>query len=190
MSPVTHFLTGWVLATASGLERRERAVVTIAAVIPDIDGLGIVPELLTRHSQHPLFWFSQYHHVLHTLLFAVVVSLGAYLIANRRRTAAAMAFLAFHLHLVEDLVGSRGPDGFDWPIPYLYPFSNRWAWTWAGQWELNAWPNVALTVALFCVTVWFATTRGYSPVDLFSRKADAPVIAALHKRFRPARLRA
>jgi inner membrane protein len=62
------------LATAAGLERRERAVVTDAAVIPNIDGLVVAPELLTRHSQHPLLWFSEYHHILHTLLFAIVVS--------------------------------------------------------------------------------------------------------------------
>src|SRR5437660_10055200 len=65
MSPVTHFLTGLVIANAGPFNRRERAVITFAAVVPDIDGIGIIPELLTRHSQHPLLWFSQYHHSLH-----------------------------------------------------------------------------------------------------------------------------
>jgi len=31
---------------------------------PDLDGLGIIPELLTRNSSHPLLWFSLYHHSL------------------------------------------------------------------------------------------------------------------------------
>ena len=115
MSPVTHCLTGWVLASAAGLNRRERAVVTAAAVIPDVDGLGIVVELLTRHSQHPLLWFSEYHHRLHTLFFAIVVSVCAFLISESRWAGAALAFVSFHLHLVEDLVGSRGPDGYGWP---------------------------------------------------------------------------
>jgi len=184
MSPVTHFLTGWVLATAAGLERRERALVTVAAVIPDIDGLGIVPELLTRHSHHPLLWFSQYHHVLHTLLFAIVISVSAAVVAKHKLTAALMAFVAFHLHLLEDLAGSRGPDGFNWPIPYLHPFTSRWDWTWQGQWQLNAWPNIALTTGLLCVTVWFATVRGYSPVDIFSQQADKPVVSVLQRRTR------
>jgi inner membrane protein len=96
---------------------------------------------------------------------------------------AAFAFVSFHLNLLEDLVGSRGPDGFGWPIPYLFPFSSRWTWTWGGQWELNAWPNVALTGALVCVTIWIAVTRGFSPVELFSRRADRAVIASLRKRF-------
>jgi hypothetical protein len=93
------------------------------------------------------------------------------------------AFVAFHLHLLEDLVGSRGPDGFIWPIPYLFPFSNRWIWSWGGQWKLDAWPNIALTIVLLYVTVWIAVKRGVSPVDIFAPTADRSVVAALRKRF-------
>ena len=76
MSPVTHFFTGWVLAsTVPSLNIRDRALITAAAVVPDIDGLGIVPELFTRHSTHPLPWFSLYHHHLHNLSFALLVTL-------------------------------------------------------------------------------------------------------------------
>jgi hypothetical protein len=183
MSPVTHFLTGWVLANAVDLNRRDRAIVTIAAVAPDVDGLGIVAEILTRHSQHPLLWFSDYHHALHTLPFALFVFVCAFLISTRKWISATLAFVAFHLHLLEDLVGSRGPDGFVWPIPYLFPFSNRWIWTWGGQWKLDAWPNVALTIVFLCVTVWIAVKRGVSPVDIFAPTADRSVVAALRKRF-------
>jgi hypothetical protein len=183
MSPVTHFLTGWVLASASGLNRRDRALVTLTALIPDVDGLGIVAEILTRHSQHPALWFSDYHHALHTLPFALFVSVCTFLLSTRKWTSASLAFIAFHLHLLEDLVGSRGPDGYNWPIPYLFPFSNRWVWTWGGQWKLDAWPNIALTIMLLSVTVWIAVRRGLSPVDIFSPKADRAVVAALRKRF-------
>jgi inner membrane protein len=72
MSPITHFLTGWVFANCARLDRRERALVTLASVAPDVDGLGIVPEFFTRNSTHPLLWFSLYHHSLHTLTFAAV----------------------------------------------------------------------------------------------------------------------
>jgi inner membrane protein len=103
--------------------KRERAIITLAAVVPDLDGFGIIPELLTRQSRHPLLWFSQFHHDLHTLLFAVVVFFTAFFLTGRKWMPAMFAFISFHLHLVEDLVGSRGPDGFRWPIPYLFPFS-------------------------------------------------------------------
>jgi inner membrane protein len=183
MSPVTHFLTGWALANATDLGRRDRVIVTFAAVVPDVDGLGIVAEILTRHSNHPLLWFSQYHHSLPTLIFAVFVSVCAFFISDRRCASTFLAFGDFHLHLLEDLVGSRGPDGFNWPIPYLFPFSSHWIWAWEGQWRLNAWPNIVLTVVLLVGTIWIAFRRGYSPVDIFSPAADRLVVTALRKRF-------
>ena len=182
MSLVTHFLTGWVLANSLRLDRRGMAAVTVAAVIPDIDGIGIVAEVLTRHSSHPLLWFSEYHHALHSLAFAVVVAIVT-LVLTRRWLTAGMAFIAFHLHLLEDLVGSRGPDGFIWPVPYLQPFTSHWAWSWSGQWQLNAWPNLVLTIILLAVTIWIAVVRGVSPVFLFSRKGDQSVVSALRRRF-------
>jgi hypothetical protein len=95
-----------------------------------------------------------------------------------------MAFAAFHLHLLEDLVGSRGPDGYIWPVPYLQPFTSHWTWSWKGQWQLNAWPNVLLTVLLLAITIWIAVVRGVSPVFLLSAKADKVVAATLRRRFR------
>src|ERR1043165_3891930 len=88
MSPVTHFFAGWLLASVSPtgrtstLTRREKALVVAAAVAPDLDGLGIVPELLTRNTSHPLLWFSVYHHSLHTRAFALLCTLAAYIIAG------------------------------------------------------------------------------------------------------------
>ncbi len=134
MSPVTHFLVGWVVANADGLDRRERAVVTVAGVIPDIDGLGFIAEYLTREGSHPFWWYADYHHMLaHNLAFGLLTAAAAFALAARRWTAALLAFLSFHLHLLGDLAGSQGPDGSQWPIPYLLPFSKAWQLTWRGQ---------------------------------------------------------
>ncbi len=178
MSPVTHFLTGWAIANVARLERRDRAVVTLAAMIPDIDGLGFIPELLTRRSSHPILWFSQYHHALHTLMFAVIVTLVSCALARRRWATAALVAIAFHVHLLEDLAGSRGPDGYAWPIPYLQPFSDS-NWTWSGQWGLNAWPNVAITCGLVVVMIWIAVKKGRTPVEFVSRAADEAVVRTI-----------
>ena len=163
------------------LNRRDRALVTVAAVAPDLDGLGIIPELLTRHGQHPLFWFTEYHHSLHALWFAILISAISFFLLGRKWLTPAMAFLAFHVHLLEDLAGSRGPDG-SWPIPYLFPLTDRWTWIWQGQWKLNAWPNIAITIALLVATIWLAVLRGFSPVEMFSQRADHAVVAALRTR--------
>jgi inner membrane protein len=183
MSPVTHFLTGWVLANCAELDRRDRALVALACVVPDVDGLGIIPELLTRHSAHPLLWFSLYHHSLHNLAFALVVAGIAFAIAVRRWMTAALVFVSFHLHLLEDVLGSRGPDGDQWPIPYLAPLSSALQLTWRGQWGLNAWPNIVLTVILLLITFWLAWRRGFSPLEMISARADAAFVGALRSRF-------
>ncbi|MGB9074838.1 MAG: metal-dependent hydrolase [Terriglobales bacterium] len=183
MSPATHFLTGWVLANSAVLGRRERALVTLAGVVPDLDGLGAVAEVFTRNSQHPLEWFSSFHHSLHTLLFALIVTAGSFLLASQRWKTASLAFLSFHVHLVEDLVGSRGPDGYQWPIPYLMPFSRAGQVSWSGQWMLNAWPNFAVTIALLFVTFYLAWSRGVSPLEMVSLKADSAFVSTIRKRF-------
>src|SRR5438445_12583203 len=99
MSPVTHFLTGCVLANSTALCRRDRALVTWSVVLPDIDGLGIVAEVLTRNTSHPLLWFSRYHHSLHNLAFALVIAMLAFALAEQKWKTAALCFLGFHLHL-------------------------------------------------------------------------------------------
>src|SRR5215469_8421279 len=113
MSPITHFFMGWVVANAApSLNKRERAMVTWASVVPDVDGLGIVAEKLTQNSAHPLNWWSEYHHVLgHNIEFALIVTVLAAIFAERKVTTALLVFLSFHLHLIGDLVGARGPDG-------------------------------------------------------------------------------
>jgi hypothetical protein len=183
MSPVTHLLTGWALANCANLNRRERALVTLACVVPDIDGLGIVPEVLTRNWSHPLLWFTLYHHSLHTLLFSLIVALVAFGLATQRWKCGFLALLSFHVHLIEDLVGSRRPDGYQWPIPYLWPFSSCMQWLWHGQWELNAWPNYAITIALLLITLYLAWAKGRSPLEMLSLKADAQFVATVRTRF-------
>jgi inner membrane protein len=209
LSPVTHFFAGWLLAAVSPsgkptmLTRREKALVVAAAVAPDIDGLGIMPELLTRNSSHPLLWFSQYHHSLHTLAFALVCTVAAFLIAGPLATftfgpaiqsrrlpthpwlTAALVFISFHLHLLCDLIGARGPDGDQWPIPYLKPFSDAWQLTWHGQWALNAWQNFVITGLLLLATFWIAWKYGSSPLELVSEPANRALAQTLRQRLSP-----
>ena len=187
MSPVTHFLTGWILANSTALSRRDRALVTWPVVVPDIDGLGIVAEVLTRNTSHPLLWFSRYHHSLHNLAFALVIAMLAFALAEQKWKTAALCFLGFHLHLLEDLLGSRGPDGDQWPIPYLLPLSSAANLTWHGQWALNAWPNFVITMALLGMTFYLAWQCGYPPMEMVSERADRALVAALRKRFQNAR---
>jgi inner membrane protein len=184
LNPLTHFFTGWVLAdSVPSLTLRERAIVTLAGVVPDIDGLGAIPDLITKNSAHPTDWFALYHHQLHNLAFALVVAAVAFALARHRWLTGALALLSFHLHLFEDLVGARGPDCYQWPIPYLSPFSHASQLTWSGQWALNAWPNFVITIGLLLITFYLAWSTGHSPLEMVSKRADEVFVAALRQRF-------
>jgi inner membrane protein len=182
VNPVSHLLTSWVVANTADLTARDRALVTLAGVVPDIDGLGVIAEILTEHTTFPLLWYSKYHHVLcHNLAFGLLLAVTVILFGVRRWMTAFLVLMVFHLHLLGDLVGSRGPDDYQWPIPYLFPFSDRWQLTWAGQWELNAWPNFLITALLLAATIYIAWKKGCSPLEMVSKRADAAFVSILRK---------
>jgi inner membrane protein len=160
-------------------------MVAWASVAPDLDGLGLIAEAATANWEHPLTWWSDYHHVLgHNLGFALLCTAAAAFFAERKKLVSLLVFASFHLHLLGDLVGSRGPEGEQWPLPYLLPFSSMPSLVWSGQWALNAWPNILLTALLLVTALVLAVKRGYSPVSLFSRRADSVVVETLRRRFR------
>jgi inner membrane protein len=180
MSPITHFFLGWLVGNGDAENRRrDRVVISLAGVAPDLDGLGVVPELLTAHSSHRLFWYTEYHHVLaHNIGAAALTSAVGYALTRSWKTAL-LACASFHLHLVCDIAGSRGPDGYQWPIPYLLPFSNRWQLTWSGQWPLASWQNLVITLFAMAFCLVIAWRRGRSPVEVFSSAADSGFVFAI-----------
>jgi len=184
MNPVSHLLTAWVVANTADLTARDRALVTLAGVVPDIDGLGIVAEILTEQTAFPLLWYSKYHHVLcHNLGFGLLLAVTAILFGIRRWMAAFLVLVVFHLHLLGDLVGSRGPDGYQWPIPYWTPFSDGWKLMWTGQWDLNAWPNVLITTLLLAATIYIARRKGCSPLEMVSKRVDSAFVSILRRQY-------
>ena len=120
---------------------------------------------------------------LHILAFSLAVAALASVLAKQKWKTGLLALLSFHIHLFEDVLGSRGPDGYQWPIAYLSPFSSDVQLSWHGQWALNAWPNLVITIVLLVLTFWLAWWRGFSPVEMISVKADSAFVAALRQRF-------
>jgi len=185
MNPITHALLGWACGHREA-NRTDRALVVIAGVAPDLDGLGILPEWLTAGARWmaPLTWYTDYHRLLcHNLLFCGGLAAGAWALTRKPRVAG-LVFLSVHLHLLGDVLGARGPEGKVWGVPYLAPLSTE-MFTWSGQWALNAWPNILLTVVLLGWTFWWAWRSGSSPVGLLSPRADAAFVDTLRQRFGP-----
>lgn len=140
--------------------------------------------MLTRDTAHPLLWFSLYHHVLlHNIGGALLFTAIAAILGRRRFVTAALSCVTYHLHVLGDIVGARGPDGYQWPIPYLMPFSDAWQIEWSYQWELNAWPNFLITGLGLSATFYLAWRRGYSPLEMVSARADQAFVGALRGRF-------
>jgi membrane-bound metal-dependent hydrolase YbcI (DUF457 family) len=185
MNVIEHFFIGWCIAgIAPNISDRDRTIVTVASVIPDIDGFGLLVELPTRDTSHPLLWWTDYHHLLaHNAGFAILVAVGAYLLATKKTQTVALAFASFHSHILGDVIGARGPDGYQWPIPYFLPFSRTPELSWEGQWALNAWQNFVITGIAMAVTLVLAWRRGYSPVGMFSKPADRRFVRTLRARF-------
>lgn len=186
MTPITHCLASWVVADEGRVGNRDRALVTWCGLLPDADGLGLLADSMNRLLGRPESWYYALYH--HTLLHGIF---GALLIpaamcgfaANRVRTFW-LGFVAVHLHLVCDLLGSRGP-GLDdiWPIAYLAPFSSRGTVSWSGQWPLDAWPNVVFTAALIGYVLVRAVRAGYSVVGVFSSRADRVFVETVRHRW-------
>jgi len=184
MSPVTHFFISWLVANSAKIERHDRVLVTAAGVIPDIDGIGVIADLIMRNSAQSTQWYGEVHHVFaHNAAFAFLITVFVFMLATKRRVAAFLAFVGFHIHLLGDIAGSAGPEGSLWPIVYFWPFSGM-EFTWQGQWELNAWQNIVITAMAIGITLFLAWKRGYSPLELFSQKADRYFVEVLRKRFR------
>ena len=184
MGPVTHLLLGWTLANTAEFSRRDRILVTLAGVAPDLDGFGMVVDVCTRHTDSPTHYFSDYHHVLgHNLGFGLLCLGAAFALAKRKFATLALVAVSFMVHIFADVVGGRGPEGYQWPMSFLQPFSDSCVLVWDGQWQLNAWPNFAITVALISLAFYLAWRRGFSPVSIVSMRADAAFVAVLRRRF-------
>ncbi|MBA2480807.1 MAG: metal-dependent hydrolase [Planctomycetes bacterium] len=188
MSPVTHGLLSWVLAHTPGvapaIDRRGRAAITIAGLAPDLDGFGYPFQLLTRNNAEPLDWFTRFHHHLaHNLLATIVIAALACAWARGSWRVAVLALIAANLHMVCDLIGARGPDGNQWPIPYWQPFSDV-GWVWTGQWRLDSWQNLVITLSALALSVAIALRHSRTPVEIASMRADHGVVATIRRWFR------
>jgi|ERR1051325_420670 hypothetical protein len=184
MSPVAHFLGSWLIATATTNNPRDRKLVTLAGILPDADGLGLIADIagsMLSGKEKTFYYYQQYHHyLLHGWPGAILVAALLVCFARARWRVMLLCLLTFHLHLVCDLLGSRGPTAGDlWPICYSEPVFRHPVFFWKGQWRLDGWQNRIICVGLFLAELCLAPGRGYSCVEVFTRKADAVFVSTL-----------
>ena len=185
MSPLTHLLASWIFAAHATDNARDRRLVALAGLAPDLDGLGLVADVVRNMIQNtegfPLY--QTYHHwLMHGWAGGLAIGCLCAALGRQRARVFWSALLVFHLHLFCDLLGSRGPELGDlWPIHYFGPFSQSPMWLWRGQWRLDGWQNQLITVLLLVWTFRLAVQQGFSVVSVFSSRADATFVATLRK---------
>jgi hypothetical protein len=184
MSPGTHFFMSWIIAAKTTDNRRDCGLVTLAGVLPDLDGLGIIPDAITRaFGYRETVCYEHYHHfLLHGLCGGVLFAFLMAGFARHRWRVLWLSLLVFHLHLLCDPAGSRGPDPDDlWPIFYDGPFNKNWMWIWKGQWRLDSWFNEILSVVLLVWALRISVRQGWSFVTMFNRRWDEKFVGVLRQ---------
>jgi len=176
MSPGQHFIISWVVANGAKLDRKSRICITLSGLLPDVDGIGyLVDKIGIRFGQYTSY-YEDYHHMYgHNLLSGIVLATTFTYICDKRISVFFLSLLAFHLHLLCDLAGSMGPDGYQWPIPYLYPFLPDFLLTWSGQWELSSWQNSVTGILFFVIALVIARYRHVTFFELLSPGLEAAV---------------
>jgi inner membrane protein len=191
MNPLTHLLASWIVAAKTTDNLRDRRLVTLAGVVPDLDGLGIVIDYANgAYTNGHFYYYQSYHHFwTHGLPAAVVCAILMAALARRRWRVLGLAFLTFHLHLLCDFFGSRGPDpGDKWYLFYLAPWKNHPMWAWKHQWPLDGWQNWAITTALYIWALCIAVKKGDSFVGVINHRWDRVFVGVLQRwyaRWRP-----
>lgn len=173
MAPGAHLLISWLATVEVFKERRERALVTLSGVAPDLDGIGLVVDLITGTTSY----YVKYHHYLgHSIISAFLLATLVTCLAKSQKALVWLACLfVVHLHMLCDLVGSRGADGYQWPIYYFYPLNSNGV-TWHGQWELNAWQNQLIMLLLFTLCTYYLVTRKITFLEVFNKNLDKAAI--------------
>jgi len=181
MSPGSHLLFSWLTTAQLLKNRRERALVSISGIAPDIDGLGLIVDKLTGSTN---FYLQYHHYVGHSIFSALCISVLATLLAKSQKfTVFVLSFILVHVHILFDIIGSKGPDGYQWPIYYLSPLDVDYSVTWSGQWELNAWQNNVIMLLLLSGCVYYAVTKKITFLEVFSRRLNREVFVMYSKYF-------
>ncbi|HOT28336.1 MAG TPA: metal-dependent hydrolase [Candidatus Ozemobacteraceae bacterium] len=183
MNIVTHGLLSWCIAQRVCGTKRDAALAASAGLLPDLDGAGALIDMVRGGEA---VYYSAFHHILgHNVLAGILTASALGACGDRRLRVTATSAGLFILHVIGDVVGSRGPDGEAWAIPWLYPFDGASVLLWSGQWEVNAWPNIIITIIL--LFLFFRQTRdmGWSPLRYVSERADEAFVSTLRSRFPP-----
>ena len=170
MSPGAHLLFSWLSGVEFLKNRRERTLVALTGLAPDLDGLGIIVDKITGSTT---YYFNYHHYWGHSIFAAITLATVSSLLSKTQGVRVwFLSMFVVHLHILCDVLGSKGPDGYQWPVYYFYPLLPEFGLTWKYQWELNAWPNLVIIFILFSLSGYYAVTKKITFLEVFSTRLD------------------
>ena len=165
-----HLLISWVLSNLNYDKKRDRIVATVSGVAPDIDGLGLVADIIVGNPA-PYYYFSWHHQAGHNIFGLFFVGIVAYLICGRKILPATIAMSTYLTHIFFDLIGSGADDGSIWPVYFFWPL-NQYAVTINWQWPLISWENALIAVVFIIIMITIAARKKRSFLEIVSSKLD------------------
>lgn len=169
MNIEAHLAAGWVLAHCGASEtRRFRALVTIAAIAPDLD---VISYLWGERA------YSTYHHAVgHNVFFSLACS-GVSMFLFRQAPWKMLLFtqLAFYSHYFGDYYFTRFPLEFFWPVSH-HGYINGYS--------IGLDHPINLFFSYFSFVIFIATgiIYGRTPVELLSPELDCRIINLFRRR--------
>lgn len=154
---VGHGQVGWFLARGARLTARDRKLVTVAAMLPDLDGLSILGGYDLYYSGH--------HVWLHNLWAALAFSIGAAALGSRRGIVFVLSLLAVALHVLSDGFGLLA-------LAPLWPASNWVFWPNDERYWVAAIGEVLVPALLLWAQVALARREGISILELLPARAE------------------
>lgn len=160
MSPVAHLQFGWWFAHWGDFSRRDRAIITLAGVGPDADGIFIFGGQDVYYRYHHIL----FHNVGATL---AVLALAGLFLWSRPRVWLLTTF-AFAAHVVEDYI-TVGWNQHPW-LPFSdapVNLSNL-----LPNWLVQGVFQITTMVFVFSVTVYIYLRHQRSPLEILSPSLD------------------
>lgn len=118
MDPFSHYMVAYVAGRKANASLNKMRAITLAAVIPDIDGFSIFLGIQAFRDIHG----GPVHSLLIGVVLALIITLGFYVYS--RENVALFAFSGVFIHLALDIPNTLGyvrpQDG----LHYFWPFSD------------------------------------------------------------------
>ncbi|MCK4444159.1 MAG: metal-dependent hydrolase [Thermoplasmata archaeon] len=118
MDPFSHYMVAYATGRKADIGINKMRAMTLAAVIPDIDGFSIIFGLEAFKDFHG----GPVHSILIGVIMALIITLGFYLFT--KENVIIWSFLGVTYHLLLDIPNTLGYKLAEDGLFYLWPFSD------------------------------------------------------------------